>query len=264
MYLKKSTYKDGRTVLSIVEGIYDPATKNSRTHTVKRLGYLDALKKEYDDPIAHFTEIARRMTAEQKAENHSADIPVNLKERIPTGTDSIRNLGYLAASRIYHELEIDQFFANRQRRTKVEYNLNAVFRALVFARLIFPGSKKYSFENFYNFDQALEDAIAQKNVATQKQKTQAIEIQTEKERAAADKEIAILNAERDAAVKLKEAEANAEAIRVKADAEAEANKKIAQSVTPELVEYPEIEKWNGSKATVITGGSVITDVTAGE
>ena len=113
----------------------------------------------------------------------------------------------------------------------------------------------------YNFDQALEEAIAQKNVATQKQKTQAIEIQTEKERAAADKEIAILNAERDAAVKLKEAEANAEAIRVKADAEAEANKKIAQSVTPELVEYLEIEKWNGSKATVITGGSVITDVT---
>ena len=161
MYLKKSTYKDGRTVLSIVEGIYDPATKNSRTHTVKRLGYLDALKKEYDDPIAHFTEIAKQMTAEQKAENHSADIPVNLKERIPTGTDSIRNLGYLAASRIYHELEIDQFFANRQRRTKVEYNLNAVFRALVFARLIFPGSKKYSFENFHKFfdkcDFSLED-----------------------------------------------------------------------------------------------------------
>lgn len=112
----------------------------------------------------------------------------------------------------------------------------------------------------YNFDAALEEAIAQKNVATQKQKTQAIEIQTEKERAQADKEIALLNAERDAAVKLKEAEANAEAIKVKAAAEAEANKKIAQSVTPELVEYLEIEKWNGSKATVITSGSVITDV----
>jgi len=34
--------------------------------------------------------------------------------------------------------------------------------------------------------------------------------------------------------------------RIAADAEAEANKKIAQSLTPELIEKQKVEKWNGS------------------
>ena len=58
---------------------------------------------------------------------------------------------------------------------------------------------------------------------------------------------------------IKRAEAEAEAIRIKAEAEAEANGKISASVTDELIRYNEVEKWNGSKATVITSGSVITD-----
>lgn len=112
----------------------------------------------------------------------------------------------------------------------------------------------------YNFDSTMESAISAMNAATQEQKTQAIKIQTEKDRAAADKEIAITNAEKEAQVAIKKAEAEAEAIRIKAEAEAEANGKISASVTDELIRYNEVEKWNGSKATVITSGSVITDV----
>ena len=41
------------------------------------------------------------------------------------------------------------------------------------------------------------------------------------------------------------AEAEAEAQRIAADAEADANKKIAESLTPELIEKQKIEKWNG-------------------
>lgn len=112
----------------------------------------------------------------------------------------------------------------------------------------------------YNFDSTMESAISAMNAATQEQKTQAIKIQTEKDRAAADKEIALTNAEKEAQVAIKKAEAEAEATRIKAEAEAEANGKISSSVTDELIRYNEIEKWNGSKATVITSGSVVTDV----
>ena len=34
----------------------------STDRTVKSLGYLDELEKKYDDPIAHFKEVARKMT----------------------------------------------------------------------------------------------------------------------------------------------------------------------------------------------------------
>lgn len=50
------------------------------------------------------------------------------------------------------------------------------------------------------------------------------------------------------------AEANAKARLVEADAEAQANQKIANSITPTLVELKRIEKWNGVTPTV-TGGA---------
>lgn len=151
MYLKKSTRRStGRTQLSIVEG-YRDRNKVVRTKTIKTLGYLDELEKEYDDPIAHFTEVARQMTLEKKEAEKPITLLIDRTKTLPVGTDNLRNLGYLAASKIYHELEIDQFFANRQRQTNAEYNLNSIFRALVFSRLISPDSKKGSYESFGQF-----------------------------------------------------------------------------------------------------------------
>ena len=59
------------------------------------------------------------------------------------------------------------------------------------------------------------------------------------------------------------AEGKAEATRIKADAEAEANKKIAESLTPELIEKQKIDKWNGDVPKV-QGGNAATIVDAGE
>lgn len=55
----------------------------------------------------------------------------------------------------------------------------------------------------------------------------------------------------------------AEATRIKADAEAEANKKIAESLTPELIEKQKIDKWNGDVPKV-QGGNAATIVDAGD
>ena len=63
MYLRKSKKPNGRTYLTIVQGYRDEDGKN-RARTVKSLGYVDALEAELDDPVAHFGEECRRMTAE--------------------------------------------------------------------------------------------------------------------------------------------------------------------------------------------------------
>lgn len=59
------------------------------------------------------------------------------------------------------------------------------------------------------------------------------------------------------------AEAEAEAIKLKAQAEAEANKLINSSLTPTLVEYEKIQKWNGEFPSVM-GNTVNPFVTIGE
>ena len=61
MYLRKIKRPQG-IYLAIQESYYDSASKQSRTRTVQSLGYLEALKKEYDDPVAYFTKKAAVMS----------------------------------------------------------------------------------------------------------------------------------------------------------------------------------------------------------
>lgn len=70
MYLRKIKRPQG-IYLAIQESYYDSRSKQSRTRTVESLGYLDALKKEYDDPVAYFTNKAAEMTEEKKEACHT-------------------------------------------------------------------------------------------------------------------------------------------------------------------------------------------------
>jgi transposase len=147
VYLKKSTSsKTGRTQLSIVHGFRDSQGR-TRQKTVKSLGYLDVLEKEYDDPIAHFEQIARQMTAEEQKKNEPVTLSISTQSSLPVGTDNRKNFGHVAFSHLYHELELDYFVNNRRRYTKAEYNHNSIFKLLVYTRLLQPSSKKKAFEN---------------------------------------------------------------------------------------------------------------------
>jgi regulator of protease activity HflC (stomatin/prohibitin superfamily) len=61
-------------------------------------------------------------------------------------------------------------------------------------------------------------------------------------------------AEGDKAVAIVNAQKKAEEIKIDAAARAEANKKLEQSLTPEIVQYEWIKKWNGAQP-VVSGGS---------
>jgi regulator of protease activity HflC (stomatin/prohibitin superfamily) len=96
-----------------------------------------------------------------------------------------------------------------------------------------------------DFTDSFEAAVEAKQVATQnkqraktEQEQQTIEAQQQAER----KKIA---AQAEAEVKKVDADAEAYAAKIKAEAQAEANKKISESLTPELIEYNKIQRWNG-------------------
>lgn len=115
----------------------------------------------------------------------------------------------------------------------------------------------------YDFGE-LEASIDAEVQAKQERKTVAEQNQLAIEKAENEKKVAEIEAAKAAAVKQAQAKAEADAAKVKAqgeadaikikgEAEAEANKKIADSLTSELIKAKEIEQWNGSKATVILG-----------
>ena len=101
--------------------------------------------KEYEDPIAHYTEVVAKMNKARETDKTATTLTIDGTQRIEEGAR--KNFGYAALSAIYHELEINKFFANRQQSLNVKYNLNAIMRLLVFTRLLNPGSKKKAYED---------------------------------------------------------------------------------------------------------------------
>lgn len=162
MYLRKATNKKtGRTYLSIVHNYRDKNTKSTRAVIIKSIGYLDELEKEYDDPIGFFTLEAKKLDEQRIAENASITFTFAKNELIPTNSVNRKNFGYAALSKIYHELQIDAFLKNRQRHSKEEYDANAIMKLLVYSRLLYPASKKKTYDNrdtfFEKFDFSLDD-----------------------------------------------------------------------------------------------------------
>lgn len=149
MYVKRSGYK-GKTYLSIVEGYRIDG--KVRHKTIEKLGYLEDLEKQYDDPIAHFREIAKQMNKENIKEYTIK----NLDTKIIDSCSRTQNLGYVALREIYKELDLDQFFKDKNKNLKIEFNLNKIFSLLVYSRIMYPSSKKETFEKrdrfFENFD----------------------------------------------------------------------------------------------------------------
>ncbi|MBS3938359.1 MAG: IS1634 family transposase [Peptococcaceae bacterium] len=160
MNLKQSPRENGRVYLSIEKGYRDQATGKPKAKTIKSLGYLDVLQKEYADPIAHFQEVARKMTAEDTAKK-KLTLTVNMEETLPMNAEGRKNFGYAAILKIYHELSLDDFFKNKARHEPFKYNTNSIMMLLTTSRLLSPGSKKKAFEEkgryFERFDFSLAD-----------------------------------------------------------------------------------------------------------
>lgn len=103
--------------------------------------------------------------------------------------------------------------------------------------------------NIINFDfsEAYNKAIEDKQVAEQKLK-----------KAETDKQSAVVNAQAEAEKKKIAAEAEATATKVKADAQAEANEKLNKSISKNLIDYEIANKWNGELPKVSgSNGTII-------
>lgn len=145
--------KSGRIFLSFQE-THRVKGKN-KTTTVKRIGYLDEFTSRYADPVAHFKELAKQLSIENKVEiSASLDEHHTFDARYIKGDVSshrteglVYHLGLLPLSQIYHELEIDYFMDNRRRYTKAKFNHNTIFQMLVFGRILFPDSKLGTWDN---------------------------------------------------------------------------------------------------------------------
>ena len=157
MYVKKNSCKNGRVLLTFTHGFRENGKLKQKN--IETLGYLDDLEKRYEDPIAHFREIARQRTAERAREMEPIQLVLDPQAEIAAYEIGLKNLGYAVLEKLYHELGIHTFFARHENRLDIDFNLNAVFRLLVFSRILDPGSKKQAYDQQGQFFETMAPSL---------------------------------------------------------------------------------------------------------
>ena len=100
---------------------------------------------------------------------------------------------------------------------------------------------------------SLQEALDHKIQAQQQAEQQQYQLAQAKVRAEQDR----VEAEGRAAAMQAEAEGDAQAIRIRAEAQAGANQLLATSLTPDLIRYQQLQRWDG-KLTIFQGGNQVT------
>ena len=159
MFLKISGTRSGRKYLSYVQGYRDENGK-TKHKTIKNIGWLDELQKDYDEPIKYFKEQAKKENINNITEHKIKNINICQIEL----EDKPKNLGYVVLKEIYKELGLKDLLSQKQKNLKIEYSLNDVLSFLVYMRIIMPSSKKKAYENknmlFDKNDFSLDDVYS--------------------------------------------------------------------------------------------------------
>lgn len=119
----------------------------STSTTIMRCGKLSELEKEYDDPVAFFTNKAKEMTEEENKNGNASFISWMERKKMSKDKEVLLNGGYLFLRKIYASLHLDYFIKRIAKEYKLQYDLNKILQDLIHTRIIYPGSKLSSFED---------------------------------------------------------------------------------------------------------------------
>ena len=123
-----------------------------KRRSVMKIGYLSDLKKEYDDPIAHFTELAKKMTEEKKLTGGFQNVLIDFSQ--PAEDNKAFKTGSIIVNKMLKIFSLDYTFRKKRDESKIKCNLQKIFNFLVANQILNPSSKRSAYEkqeNLYGF-----------------------------------------------------------------------------------------------------------------
>lgn len=155
LFLKTAKYKNGKTYLSIVDGYRVNGKVKQKVY--KKIGYLEDLEKQFNDPISHFKQEVE-ILKKQSSSKITTTFDTNKDNDF---NDDTFNIGYAYLKTIFKELDINSVLKNKQYSSNIEYSLSKACELLTYSRILDPGSIKYTYEHknqfFEPFDLSLDD-----------------------------------------------------------------------------------------------------------
>ena len=154
-YYVDTKYKNGKTYLSIVDGYRVDGKVKQKVY--KKIGYLEDLEKQFDDPISHFKKEVE-ILKKQFISKITTTFDINQDN---TFEDDTFNIGYAYLKAIFKELDINSVLKNKQYSSNIKYSLSRACELLTYSRILDPGNIKYTYEHknqfFEPFDLSLDD-----------------------------------------------------------------------------------------------------------
>lgn len=135
--------------------VYKTGYKNGRNTTVlvERLGNDKQIREKYG--VEDAEQWARAYVAElnkKEAEEKAAvSITFSPASSIPLDEQRSFNAGYLFLQQVFYQLGLDKICTAVKRKHSFEYNLTSILSRLVYTRILYPGSKRSSFDDSKKF-----------------------------------------------------------------------------------------------------------------
>lgn len=130
----------------VIESYRTESGKNS-SRIIEKLGTHEELLKLHDDPEAW----ARAYVEELKKKEAEAGKQILVKyspaKQIEKDNPVIYDGGYLFLQKIFYQLRLDYICKKISSKYKFEYNLTEILAHLIYGRILFPASKKSTYEN---------------------------------------------------------------------------------------------------------------------
>ena len=155
LFLKTAKLKNGKIYLSIVDGYRVNGKVKQKVY--QKLGYLEDLKNQFDDPITHYKNYVNVLKKEFEMKI-TTTFDTNQDNDF---NDDTFNIGYTYLKTIFKELDINSVLKKKQYSSNIDYSLSKACELLTYSRILDPGSIKYTYEHknqfFEPFDLSLDD-----------------------------------------------------------------------------------------------------------
>lgn len=131
--------------------------KKTSTRNVARIGrHSELLAQGITDPLSYAMQKVAEVNEQQKDGKVSLDLKINFDEKLAASdaaasSSTTLGIGYFFLQAIYHQLELDRFFKDVTKGSKISFDPNDVNRFLTYARILDPDSKLGTYEHLDHF-----------------------------------------------------------------------------------------------------------------
>lgn len=152
MRLKVTKSKNAAS-LYVIKSVYNPKTQSNSSKIVEKLGTEKELREKLggQDPYEWAKDYIKKLNQEEAENKREVLAKFSPVKQLVKGEQHLSKGGYLFLQDLYYELKLDKICKSISEKHKFKYDLNEILSYLVYGRILYPCSKKSTFEVVQDF-----------------------------------------------------------------------------------------------------------------